>query len=209
MPVLSAVNLDIHQGEFVALMGRSGSGKTTLLNILGLLDQPTSGTYELEGQSMLGHSSEQLAALRNQNIGFVFQQFCLLPRLTIFENIVLPLQYASGDVSDAYAYCRGLIDRLGLGSLITRKPAQLSGGQQQRVAICRALACRPRLILADEPTGALDWHHSQDIMALFKMLHEQEGLSIVMITHDSEVAGYAQRTLTLSQGRVHSGELTE
>lgn len=201
-PVLKGLEFEIDTGEFVALMGRSGSGKTTVLNILGLLDHLSAGTYWLAGQAMMGHSSRALAAFRNTFIGFVFQHFFLLPRLNILDNICLPLQYYAGDRDQAYAHCLQLMKRLGIAEFAQQMPAQLSGGQQQRVAICRALACKPKVLLADEPTGALDAQNSEEIMSLFKELNEEDGLTIFMITHDSELAQRSQRVLHLVEGQI-------
>lgn len=203
-PVLKGLEFEVGAGEFVALMGRSGSGKTTVLNILGLLDHLSAGRYWLAGQAMMGHSSRALAAFRNTYIGFVFQHFFLLPRLNILENVCLPLQYYAGDRDHAYAHCLKLMKRLDIAEFAQQMPAQLSGGQQQRVAICRALACKPKVLLADEPTGSLDAQNGLALMRLFKELNEEDGLTIFMITHDAALAQQSQRVLHLVEGQIES-----
>jgi putative ABC transport system ATP-binding protein len=199
-PVLKGVSFDVGQGEFVCMMGKSGSGKTTVLNILGLLDHPCSGEYLLDNQSMQALSANKRAELRNSCLGFIFQHFFLLPRLTIEQNILLPLHYCVGDTSQLAARLDIIMRRLDIIEHKTKFPAQLSGGQQQRVAICRSLICMPKVLLADEPTGALDQENGESLMHLLQELNKQEGLSIFMITHDKEVASYADKVLYLVDG---------
>lgn len=200
---LRGVTFSIARGEFVAVMGASGSGKSTLANLLGALDTPTSGDLAIDGQPVAGLSSDSLARLRNRDIGFVFQQFNLLPRMTALENVMLPLAYAPRRRKDGVALARARLEEVGLGRRLDHKPAQLSGGQQQRVAIARALINDPRIVIADEPTGALDTCTSRNIMDLFLKLHV-EGLTIILITHEPDIAAYAGRLL-----RFRDGELVE
>jgi putative ABC transport system ATP-binding protein len=198
---LRGVSLDIEAGEFVAIMGASGSGKSTLMNMLGCLDRPSAGHLELAGEIVDSMSADQLAATRNRRIGFVFQQFNLLPRTSAVENVELPLVY--GGVKPAQRRERALeaLARVGLAQRHQHTPATLSGGQQQRVAIARALVNRPQLILADEPTGALDTQTSQDIMRLLAELNAQ-GITIVVVTHEPDVAAWARRRISLRDGRI-------
>ncbi|MDX9866953.1 MAG: ABC transporter ATP-binding protein [Kiritimatiellia bacterium] len=201
---LDGVSLEIANGEFVAIMGASGSGKSTLLNILGCLDTPTSGTYLLDGVEVSRMSRVQLARIRNQKLGFVFQNFNLLPRTSALENVELPSFYsrhASGRQRRARASL--MLDRVGLGNRADHTPAQLSGGQQQRVAIARALMNNPPVLLADEPTGNLDTRSSVEIMSLFKQLN-QEGITIVMVTHEEDIAACAGRRIVMRDGRILS-----
>ncbi len=203
---LDGVNAAVHQGEFVAIMGPSGSGKSTLMNILGCLDRPTSGAYILDGRDVSDLSKNELAAVRNQKIGFVFQSFNLLPRLSALSNVMLPMLY--NDVEDLSAADRqeraiAALESVGLGHRLHHHPNQLSGGQQQRVAIARALVNRPPLILADEPTGNLDSKASVEIMDLLHRLHG-EGATIVMVTHEPDIAQHAQRVICVKDGRVIS-----
>ncbi|SFK69276.1 ABC transporter ATP-binding protein [Methylocapsa palsarum] len=198
---LRDVTFTVNRGEFVAIMGPSGSGKSTLLNLLGALDRPTSGDLVVDGQSVARMSGDDLARLRNREIGFVFQQFNLLPRMSALENVMLPLTYSPLRGLDRPAIARARLEEIGLGARIHHRPNQLSGGQQQRVAIARALANSPNIILADEPTGALDTHMTAEIMALFSRLH-QKGLTVVVITHEPEVAAYAERLLTFRDGEL-------
>jgi putative ABC transport system ATP-binding protein len=198
---LDDVSLDIAQGEFVAIMGASGSGKSTLMNILGCLDRPSSGTLRLAGEEVAGLDGDALASIRNRRIGFVFQQFNLLPRTSAVDNVELPMVYAG--VKPAVRRTRALaaLQRVGLGERAAHTPAELSGGQQQRVAIARALVNQPSLILADEPTGALDTHTSEDIMRLLSELNAQ-GMTIVMVTHEADIATWARRRVVFRDGRI-------
>jgi len=208
VPVLKDVNLVIRPGEFVALMGPSGSGKSTFMNILGCLDLPTSGSYILDGRDVSTLDKNQLAHLRNQVIGFVFQGFNLLPRASLADNVALPLVYAGKKREERALRSQGLLEKVGLGSYGRYVPNQISGGQQQRVAIARALINNPRLILADEPTGNLDTATSRGIMQLFRQLNE-EGITIVVVTHEIDIATFARRLVRFVDGRVvHDGEVS-
>ena len=198
---LSGVSLTIDRGEYAAVVGPSGSGKSTLMNILGGLDRPTAGDYLFEGEKVDGYDDDGLAAFRNQRIGFVFQSFQLLPRLTAQQNVELPMVYGGVSPGERRARAAELLDRIGLGSRLTHRPNQLSGGQQQRVAIARALANEPSLLLADEPTGALDQATGQDVLGLFESLN-REGLTVVVVTHDQDVAGRAHRRIAFRDGKV-------
>lgn len=198
---LRGVSLDVDEGEFVAVMGASGSGKSTLMNILGCLDAPTSGTYALAGQAVQGLAPDRLAAIRNRTIGFVFQQFHLLARTSALENVELPLVYAGLRPAERRTRALAALEAVGLQERAGHTPAQLSGGQQQRVAIARALVNRPRLILADEPTGALDSHTSEGIMRLLADLNRQ-GITVVLVTHEAEVAAWARRRIVFRDGCV-------
>jgi len=210
VPVLHDVSLDIHEGEFVAIMGPSGSGKSTFMNILGCLDIPTGGRYELQGHDVGEMDSDELARLRNQVIGFVFQGFNLLPRANLETNVALPLLYARVGKSERLERARKLLTQTGLGNYAKSLPNQISGGQQQRVAIARALAGKPRLILADEPTGNLDSHTSQEIMDIFTRLNAEEGITIVLVTHEPDIAQYAKRLVRFVDGHiVHDGGVHE
>ncbi len=201
-PVLHDVNLVIRAGEFVALMGPSGSGKSTFMNILGCLDTPSAGRYELDGHDTSRLDTDRLALLRNRFIGFVFQGFNLLPRASLLDNVALPLVYAGMPRAAREARARELLARVGLEAQADRRPNQISGGQQQRVAIARALANKPHLVLADEPTGNLDTATSHEIMKLFASLNADEGLTIVLVTHEMDVARFAQRLVSFLDGRV-------
>jgi putative ABC transport system ATP-binding protein len=206
VPVLHDVNLVIEPGEFVAIMGPSGSGKSTFMNILGCLDQPTRGRYFLDGADTGQLSSDQLARLRNRTIGFVFQGFNLLPRARLTENVALPLVYAGMARNERNTRALSLLERVGLAGHVQSFPNQISGGQQQRVAIARALATRPRLLLADEPTGNLDTHTSAEIMNLFTQLNRDEGIIVVLVTHEREIAAHAHRLVRFRDGVVeHDG----
>jgi putative ABC transport system ATP-binding protein len=198
---LRGVSLDIAEGEFVAIMGASGSGKSTLMNILGCLDQPSGGTYRLADEAVESMSSDQLASIRNRRIGFVFQQFNLLPRTSALENVELPMAYAGVKAAERSARALQALQRVGLGERTGHTPAELSGGQQQRVAIARALVNQPQLILADEPTGALDSQTSEDIMKLLSALNAQ-GMTVVLVTHESDIAAWARRRIVFRDGRI-------
>jgi putative ABC transport system ATP-binding protein len=200
---LQGVSLDIDQGEFVALIGPSGSGKSTLMNTLGCLDRPTTGSYRLAGEEVAGLSPDQLARLRNRRIGFVFQSFNLLARTTALENVEVPLLYdPSCPRRQRHRRAAELLGRVGLDNRTDHKPNQLSGGQQQRVAIARALVNRPAILLCDEPTGNLDTRTSREIMAFFRELNEVDGLTVILVTHDLDIARRSDRALVLVDGEV-------
>ncbi|MBQ7059862.1 MAG: ABC transporter ATP-binding protein [Firmicutes bacterium] len=201
VPVLADIQLHVKAGEYVAIMGPSGSGKTTLMNIIGLLDLPTSGEYYLNGENMKGRKENDLAEIRNRTIGFVFQQFNLLPKETALSNVALPLIYGGVSKKEREARAKKALERVGLGDRVTFRPNQLSGGQQQRVAIARAMVGDPKILLADEPTGALDTKAGKQIMQLFSELHK-EGATIIMITHEEQVAECAERIVMLRDGRI-------
>ncbi len=199
VPVLKGVNLSIEQGEYVAIMGASGSGKSTLMNIIGCLDRPSSGQYFLAGQDLTTLDDDELADIRNQYIGFVFQQFNLLPKLTSLSNVMLPMIYADVDKSQRIEQATAALVQVGLSDRIQNRPNQLSGGQQQRVAIARALVNHPALVLADEPTGALDSKTSEEIMNLLTELNQQ-GTTIAIVTHDANVAARTKRIIRMVDG---------
>lgn len=201
VPILNDINLTIEEGDYVAIMGASGSGKSTLMNIMGCLDRPTSGHYMLEGHLLNTLSNDQLAYIRNQRIGFVFQQFNLLSRMTVLDNVMLPMVYAGISKAKQRQRARDALVRVGLSDRLLNRPSQLSGGQQQRVAIARALVNRPALVLADEPTGALDTQTSQEVMHLLTELNHQ-GITIILVTHEPEVAACAHRLITIRDGQV-------
>jgi len=198
---LDDVSLSIDEGEFVAIMGASGSGKSTLMNMLGCLDRPDSGNYRLAGEPVQAMNKDALAAVRNRRIGFVFQQFNLLPRTSALENVELPMVYAGVKAGDRHQRALAALQRVGLGERTGHTPAELSGGQQQRVAIARALVNQPQLILADEPTGALDSRTSDDIMQLLAQLNAQ-GMTVVLVTHEHDVAAWARRRLVFRDGQL-------
>jgi ABC-type lipoprotein export system ATPase subunit len=204
LPVLKGVSCDVERGELVALMGVSGSGKTTLMNILGCLDRPTSGSYRLDGQEAGRLSNDARALLRNSKIGFVFQNFNLLARTSALENVLMPLGYSAKEPTEAEATERAtkLLERVGLGDRMDHVPSRLSGGQQQRVAIARALVNHPPLLLADEPTGNLDSKTSAEVLEMFQQLNEQDGITILLVTHDAEVARHARRVIRIKDGLV-------
>ena len=201
-PVLHDIQLDIAAGEYVALMGPSGSGKSTLMNLLGLLDRADTGHYHLAGRDVTQLSAAQQAEVRNQTLGFVFQSFNLLKRMNVAENVALPLLYAGATRRAARERAHELLIQVGLDGLAHRLPSQLSGGQQQRVAIARALACRPALLLADEPTGNLDTQTTAEVLALLDSLNREQGLTIVVVTHENDVAAHARRLVRLKDGRI-------
>lgn len=202
---LDGVSLEIQAGEFVAIMGTSGSGKSTLMNIIGCLDRPTSGEYELDGLSIAKYDDTALAKVRNQKLGFVFQSFNLLPRTTAAENVELPMLYAGVKPAERHKRAIEALGRVGLGNRTEHKPNELSGGQQQRVAIARAIVNQPKLLLADEPTGALDSKTSDEIMDLFTDLNAG-GMTIVLVTHEPDIAAYAHRIIRFRDGRILSDE---
>ena len=203
---LRGLDLRVDRGEFVAVVGASGSGKTTLMNIVGLLDRPTSGRYLLEGEDVSGFDKDRRAVLRNRKIGFVFQNFNLLPRTTALENVELPLLYNGRKRSpgERHRRAQSLLEAVGLGARAHHTPSQLSGGQQQRVAIARALVNDPEIVLADEPTGNLDSRTSLEIMDILQRLSRERGLTIVVITHEHDIAEYATRRVTVRDGRITS-----
>ena len=203
---LCGVSLEVHPGEFVALTGPSGSGKSTLMHLLGCLDRPTSGTYMLNGKNVADLSSRHLSAVRNKEIGFVFQGFNLLARTTALENVELPLLYSRTRVKDRSARARAALEGVGLGNRLDHHPNQLSGGQQQRVAIARALVNEPSLLLADEPTGNLDSRTSIEVMGIFQKLNAERGLTILIVTHEHDIAEYATRIVACLDGRVLSDQ---
>jgi len=200
---LDGLSLDVGQNEYVAVMGPSGSGKSTLMNILGCLDRPTTGTYELDGRLTTRLGAAALARVRNEQIGFVFQSFELLPRLTAMKNVELPLVYSRTGWRGRHKQAQRTLERVGLRARARHRPNQLSGGEKQRVAIARALISEPSILLADEPTGNLDTATSEEIMALFDQLH-REGQTIIIVTHESSVAAHAKRVIQMRDGRVHS-----
>jgi len=204
VPVLKGISLSVAKGELMALMGASGSGKTTLMNILGCLDHATSGKYRLDGEEISGLTSDGRASVRNNKIGFVFQSFNLLPRTSALDNVIMPLTYSAVDVSDREARSRAkeLLQRVGLGDRMDHDPSQLSGGQQQRVAIARSLVNQPKLLFADEPTGNLDSQTSEEVLRMFQQLNEKEGITIILVTHDANVARHARRVVRIVDGLI-------
>ena len=199
---LNGVNMGINKGDFLAVKGASGSGKTTLLNILGCLDRPSSGTYVLDGEKVGDMKEEALARVRNEKIGFVFQSFNLLPRMNALENVMLPFLYSAKPPSDPESKAREALEKVGLGNRIHHLPSQMSGGQQQRVAIARSLINDPDIILADEPTGALDSRSGLEIMALLQEFNERDSRTVIVITHEDAIARHCMRVVTLKDGAV-------
>ena len=208
VPVLKGVSMTVAQGEMVALMGASGSGKSTLMNILGCLDRPDSGSYWLDGEEVARLSADQRALLRNRKLGFVFQNFNLLPRTSALDNVAMPLLYASGHISERDSRQRAaeMLGRVGLEDRLNYEPSRLSGGQQQRVAIARALINHPSLLLADEPTGNLDSRTSKEVLEMIQQLNQKEGITIIMVTHDAKVAQHAGRRIHIHDGVIVDGD---
>jgi ABC-type lipoprotein export system ATPase subunit len=211
VPVLRGVSLAVERGESVSLMGSSGSGKSTLMNILGCLDRPTSGEYWFEGQEVSRLTADERALLRNRRFGFVFQSFNLLPRTSALDNVAMPLAYGAHHLTEHEARERAaeMLRRFGLGDRLDHEPSQLSGGQQQRVAIARALINRPPLLFADEPTGNLDSRTSEEVLRMFEQLHVEEGITIIMVTHDPKVASHTQRIIHIQDGQIMDGAFAE
>jgi len=207
-PAVNGVSLEINEGEFVAIMGPSGSGKSTLLHILGFLDKPTKGTYKFDGKNINSYSDEDAAKIRNQKMGFVFQSFNLLPKTTVLENVKLPLVYSGIKESEWDKIATDAIENVGLSHRISHEPSQLSGGERQRVAIARALVNNPKVIFADEPTGNLDSKSGKIVMEIIQKLNEQQGRTVVLITHETYTAEHAQRIVTMRDGEIESDRKT-
>lgn len=205
VPVLKDINLCVEEGEYVAIMGPSGSGKSTLMNIIGCIDKPTSGTYLLDDVEIEKCKDKELSEVRNQKIGFVFQNFNLLPRQSALDNVALPLQYAKLPIKKRKQKAKEMLEMVDLADRVSFKPTQLSGGQKQRVAIARAMVADPKILLADEPTGALDSKSGLQVMELFDTLHKQ-GVTIIMITHSDEIASYADRVVKIIDGELYEGD---
>jgi putative ABC transport system ATP-binding protein len=204
--VLKGISFEIERGDFVSIMGPSGSGKSTLMNILGCLDKPTSGSYKLDGISVAELNRDQLAEIRNKKIGFVFQQFNLLARTSAAENVELPLMYTDAPARERHERAMKALLAVGLAGREDHQPSQLSGGQQQRVAIARSLVNDPKIILADEPTGALDSRTSVEIMAIFQRLNREQGITMIVVTHDPDIASYSNRHIHFKDGRLQGDE---
>ena len=202
VPVLKGVSATVERGEMIALVGTSGSGKSTLMNILGCLDHPTAGQYWIDGEEVSSFNSDQRAMVRNRKIGFVFQSFNLLPRTSALENVVMPLSYTAAHLSEKEGHKRGeeMLKLVGLGDRMDHEPSQLSGGQQQRVAIARALVNKPPLLFADEPTGNLDSRTTEEVLRMFQKLNDEEGITIILVTHDTNVANHAKRIIRMKDG---------